>query len=433
MEIVNKLKSYIYHMLNYGKRLDYCKYEYEVTHLPSKETIQKIAEIREKEKIKVAFIIYDIPKWKSERLYLEMREHPRFDPVIVPILYNHTDYIQVCRDFNKCIKYLNDKGYEYVVGMKTKNIDQLVNPDIVFYGEHYSELYDKGYTIDFFTKRKSLGCNVQYCFKNLCIHETVNRAQSNRIWMNFYENKYVIDDMRPYMTNGAKNYIATGLPIVDDFEDAFKSPKDVWKPQEHRKIRLIWAPSYSMPNMERNVYEQSTFLDIADDIIKLAEEYKDTLQIAFKPHPLLRPRLEIKWGIAKTDAYYKKWGEMENTQLEEGQYVDLFMGSDAMIHDCMSFMVEYMYTEKPIMFLDKGSDSMKLCNTQTHESFAIHYKGRTIEDIKSFLQKTVIEGNDPLKAKRIEYKKKYILPPFGRTACENIINAILGEKEFAGK
>lgn len=434
MEVISQLKSFIYHILNYNRRLEYKSYYHEITHLPSQETLDKVAEIRNKDRIKVAFIIYDIAKWKSERLFLTMRDHPRFDPIIVPILYNHTDYLQVCHDFNKCINLLDEKGYNYVVGMKSKNIDELVNPDIVFYGEHYCELYDEGYTINYFTKRKSLGCNIQYCFKNLCIDGTVNKPQTNRIWMNFYENESVINDMRPLMSNGAKNFIATGLPIVDDFEKSFRSPKEVWKPQRHRKIRLIWAPSYSFPNKKwYNVYEQSTFLDISDEMIKLAEDNRDTLQIAFKPHPLLRPRLNSFWGVEKTNAYYEKWAEMENTQLAEGQYVDLFMTSDAMIHDCMSFMVEYMYTEKPVMFLDKGSDSMKLCNTQTHDSFAIHYKGKTIDDIKTFLEQVVIGEDDPMRERRLEYKKKYIVPPFGKTACQNIINAILGEEEFADK
>lgn len=433
MRVVNTIKSFIYHLLNYNRNLDLLRYRYEISHLPSKKTLRKVAEIRDKERIKVAFIVYDVAKWKSERLFLAMREHPRFEPVIVPILYNQTDYIQVCQDFNKCINLLREKGYNFVVGSKSKDIDDLINPDIVFYGEHYNGLYDEGYTINYYTKRKSLGCNIQYAFKNLCINGTVNKPQTNRIWMNFYENESVINDMRPLMSNGAKNFIATGLPIVDDFEEAFHSPKDVWKPQIHRKTRLIWAPSYSIPNKDWNVYEQSTFLEISGDMLKLAEENRDTLQIAFKPHPLLRPRLNSSWGIERTNAYYAKWAEMENTQLADGQYVDLFMSSDAMIHDCMSFMVEYMYSEKPVLFLDKGANSMNLCNTQTHDSFAIHYKGKNIDDIKRFLIKVVIGGNDPLKEHRLEYKKKYIVPPYGKTACQNIINAILGEEEFADK
>ena len=75
--------------------------------------------------------------------------------------------------------------------------------------------------------------------------------------------------------------------------------------------------------------------------------------IAFKPHPILKPKLykHALWGKERTDAYYHCWETMENTQLEMSDYIDLFMTSDAMIFDSVSFMTEYLYTKKPALFL----------------------------------------------------------------------------------
>ena len=59
------------------------------------------------------------------------------------------------------------------------------------------------------------------------------------------------------------------------------------------------------------------------------------------------------------------------------------------------------------------------------EAYDLHYKGKCADDIEQFIQ-NVIEGIDPLKEKRAALKRQHLLPPNGRTACENIIHSILG-------
>ena len=36
----------------------------------------------------------------------------------------------------------------------------------------------------------------------------------------------------------------------------------------------------------------------------------------------------------KTDKYYRSWEKAENSNIERGKYLGLFLHSDAMIHDC---------------------------------------------------------------------------------------------------
>lgn len=90
-------------------------------------------------------------------------------------------------------------------------------------------------------------------------------------------------------------------------------------------------------------------------MVTFAQKYKDKVQIVFKPHPMLYRTLceHSEWGKERTDAYYSMWNNMSNTQLEEGDYTELFMQSDAMIHDCGSFILEYLAVDKPCMFLKK--------------------------------------------------------------------------------
>ena len=96
-----------------------------------------------------------------------------------------------------------------------------------------------------------------------------------------------------------------------------------------------------------------TFMRTGEILLEMAEKYRGRIQFAFKPHPNLHYTLcqHPQWGKQRTDAFYAKWREMPNTQFEDGAYADLFMQSDAMIHDCGSFIQEYLFADKPCMYL----------------------------------------------------------------------------------
>jgi len=419
-------------ILNLQSHFEYHKCRlYDIKHVPSSSLIKKVNLVRSKEIIKVAFVIYDIAKWKSEDLYLLMKTHPRFDPIIVPVMIFNSNYKNSMHHFQNCIDYLDFKKYDYIVGNPAIDIDDLVSPDIVFYGELYEGLFHKSYTFKYNCRRKSLACYIPYCFHNTNIPQTLNHFENNLIWLGFIENTATLSDISSVMTNHAINHVATGLPIQDSFIKAATSYRDVWTQQPVKKKKIIWAPSHTIKSDKiLNAYEQSTFLSIADDMIDLAIRYREHVQFAFKPHPVLKPKLLSIWGEKRTEEYYNKWNEIENTQLEEGQYVDLFMSSDAMIHDCMSFMVEYLFTDKPVMFLNNGVDNLRLCNTQTIEAYKNHYYGKTISDIQDFIDDVVLEGRDTKLNGRLEFKQKYLMPPYGKSASANIINALLGIADF---
>ena len=59
------------------------------------------------------------------------------------------------------------------------------------------------------------------------------------------------------------------------------------------------------------------------------------------------------WGKVKADEYYELWRTMPNTLLADGTFTNLFEGSDAMVHDCGSFVVDYLYFGHPVMFVSK--------------------------------------------------------------------------------
>ena len=99
-----------------------------------------------------------------------------------------------------------------------------------------------------------------------------------------------------------------------------------------------------------------------------------------------------------------------------------------MVHDCSSFTIEYCYTLNPVLYLirpDQEYAHLSNLNDFGKKAFELHSLGVAKSDIQSFLD-NILAGNDNFHNKRLDFYNKYLLPPYGKTASENIIDAILG-------
>ncbi len=161
-------------------------------------------------------------------------------------------------------------------------------------------------------------------------------------------------------------------------------------------------------------------------MVDLAEKYKNQIQWAFKPHPWLYSSLcKLEdWGEDRTNAYFKKWADLEYTQFEHGAYADLFASSDAIIiHDCGSFLVEYLYTRNPALYLTLPNTNRSY-NEVGRKALDCYYQGVEKEDIERFIEDVVLAGNDSKRADRNVFHQKYLLPPHGQTAAQNVLAEI---------
>ena len=165
-------------------------------------------------------------------------------------------------------------------------------------------------------------------------------------------------------------------------------------------------------------------------MLGLARKYSDKIQFVFKPHPRLYTELckYPEWGEDKAKEYYNLWDTMDNTQVETGEFVDLFMTSDAMIHDCGSFSVEYHYSENPVMYVARNfEDQVEDKNDFGKIAMNLHYVGKDKQDIIDFIENVVLNGNDSMKPQRQQFKQDYLLPPNGKTVAENTVDVLLRE------
>ena len=92
---------------------------------------------------------------------------------------------------------------------------------------------------------------------------------------------------------------------------------------------------------------------------------------------------------------------MPNAQVFTGAYYqDIFATSDGMIHDSISFIAEYQYTHKPMIYLlnNEQEEFTELGKKILDASYLVD--GKNLEQIADTIQKIFIEGNDPLKYAR---------------------------------
>lgn len=381
------------------------------THITTPVLVKRL---REKEKIKVLFVVFEVASWKTESLYNEMLAHPRFNPMllVVPSKENKDEIRNV-------ENYMQSRGYEYSELKEKETIQNKYHPDIIFYQKPYSWCIDQSL---FFRKNlKSLFCYMSYCFRNTMMDFNQNTFFHNYAWQVYLENDSVKEEMKSIMDNGGRNTIVTGLTVMDDLMKDKSLIFDPWKPLVGRK-RIIYAPHHTINHETIN---RSTFLLYGEFMLEMARKYKDSVQWAFKPHPLLKEKLFKVWGKQKTESYYREWEQMENSQIETGEYMGLFKHSDAMIHDSGSFILEYIYMHKPVMYLF-SEESLNSVNKQTQEAIKVHSLGLNKNQVEQFIQ-DVVSGKDLRKHDRESFYANYLIP-HGNSVCENVIDCILGTK-----
>jgi hypothetical protein len=392
----------------------------------------KIKSLRKKisqnEKIKVAFILMDIAMWKYEGLYQIMANHPRFNPVILiaPRTNQNDDGMKL--DSLKMIKHFGQKGYKIIDGYDFDkkcwyDIKENIKPNIIFYTQPYNNsVVDEKYSIRNF--KNQLFCYIPYSFLIVSHKWGYDSLLQNIAWKLFYPTNIHIETAKSLAKNKGTNVCVTGYPIADEILDVNRNILDPWKNKNRKIKRIIWGPHHSI--FEEGSLNFSNFLNNHQTMFDLAKKYKDQIHIAFKPHPILLSNLynHSSWGKEKADAYYNKWEEISNGQLETGEYIDLMLESDAMIHDSGSFMAEYLYTKKPVFYLAKNNHVENLCNFGKL-AFDQHYKGYTDEEIEQFIVEVVLGNNDlRLEARKIFFNK-FLLPPNDHLVAENVFNEIL--------
>lgn len=380
-----------------------------------------------KKQLEVAFFLTIPGMWKSDELFRAMLEDPRYHPYIVVYpysIYKEFDSREAKKTVSRTKLFIEQKGYEYVIPYderkgKWLDLREIRTPDVIFYSTPYKDSYPKYFVTHY---RDVLTCYVPYGFCSLKLNEVnYNMMFHNLVGIYCLETEIHQRLAIKYSRNKGLNTVVTGYPATEVFLRKDYVPQDQWKPQIHPKKKVIYAPHHSIDKVEY----PSVFLETCEDVLCIAEKFSDSIQFVFKPHQLLKFKLQQIWGVEKTEEYYQRWDNLDNTQLISDGYVDLFMTSDAMIHDCGSFTTEYLFTLKPVMYLcRKDTDMTDKFNEFGIKSFNCHYQGQTAEDVERFLREVVLENQDPMRSQREQFFEEYLKPKDGLLPSQKILKVL---------
>lgn len=380
--------------------------------------------VRGHDPIRIVFFPINIGMWKNDYLFQLLQSDSRFEPCVVSFFVPGDNPEFQRRNQEEMRSFFNSKGYPYydMYNFETGqwlDVDT-IKPDVVIYTQPVNTSYTQ-YRIQAFWDN-ALFYYIPYCMGmenetkgyntllfNICLKVFAPSEFHKNYWSSFFLNK-------------GKNIVVTGYPSFDYLTRPVMKDCAKWKCCDKRK-RVIWAPHHSIT--KEDLLSYSNFLEIAESMLELTRQYKDSIEFVFKPHPRLRPKLEQidAWGKGRTESYYQKWKEQDNTNYVDGDYFDLFLSSDAMIHDCSTFMAEYLLTGNPVMFNLRDESAMNL-NKYAEACLKQHYIGRSIEDIKEFLDRVVLGGIDYMKNDRIRFVEEQLKVGSDVLVAQRIYNEI---------
>ena len=364
--------------------------------------------------------------WRSRRVYEILADDPRFEVCVALFPFSSFGHdqgreaVKAIRDFCtvSSVPYVDLSNFS----SPGRELKKVFNPDVIFYPQPYNNLYYNDLDSTCFQER--LLCYVPYSIHTFREPWVFKNYLYNTAWRVFLMLEDHKKEAKEILYNSASHVRIVGDPIADYFQDSVVS--DPWKPQETPKKRIIWAPHFSI--LADGWLHMDSFTRLSIFMLELAERYREQIQIAFKPHPRLLSALQDSpdWGPDKADSYFKKWESGPNTQLELGSYIDLFKCSDAMIHDCGSFSVEYHFTGKPVLFFTQDIEKvLSNLNSLGKEAISAHYKASSEAEVLTFVNDTVLGGKDPMKPVRESFREKYLTPRGEGSVSKNIYNELV--------
>ena len=379
--------------------------------------------VKEKQQIRCVFFAIDSSAWKYDRVYQIMSKSDRFYPIILvcPVV-NFGEY-NMMRKMDSCYSYFHNKGYNVIKSYNEENNSYIdarkLSPDIIFYTNPYKGLIDDRYYITNF--KDVLTVYVPYFINSLKAKGFSNNYPlHNLVWRKYVETEYDFQLAKIEQFRRGKNVVCTGYPGIELLIDRNYTPQsNPWKIDNPKLKKIIWAPHHTI---EKGKWGHTCFLEYCDIMLEMVKKYGDKVQFVFKPHPVLRSKLDVIWGREKTDCYYNSWANLPNSTLHESDYIDLFLTSDAMIHDSVSFTVEYLYVNKPVMRTITDIQPEEMFNNFGIDCLKHYYLSKSKEDVEQFIQ-NVIKGIDPLKEQRTKFVNEVLMPK--GSPSQNIINDIL--------
>lgn len=403
------------------------------------------------EKIKIAFMTISAAEWPAEDVYQKMLKNDKFDAYVIGLPLTDRDKESSLNTYHQNKNYFMGNGYRYVDTIAEdghfKSWDELGGvPDILVNLTSWNDSVAEEYQIDKLPIT-CLNCYIPYAFYiedsvngKYLTNGVYNKEFMNVQWKIFTDSAKNYEGYRKKQTLGAKNVVCSGYTKMDYFYQGKQYSdlelKRIWKMPEgeltEQTKKIIVAPHYTIGSS--SILQFSTFDKNMYFLYYLAQK-NPQISFVFKPHPNLRNQT-VKVGIFKSyeeyDAYIAMWNELPNAQvIQEGYYLDVFATSDGMILDSISFLAEYMYVDKPVLFLTREGQRFNELGNELYQTFHLA-NGTDYQSIECFVQEVIVNEKDNKQGirqeifhKELDYMKVNEKQAF-ETICEHLEKLVEG-------
>lgn len=403
---------------------DDAKKFYKVQDSYKKKKTAIIKKYKKQKKISVGFIVVFNSVFPIRPVFELMLNDNVFDPYIVVApdvacpkkekiaTYNEA-YYSLSKQYPGKVLHGYNSDMETYVEFKDKF-------DIVFFCNPYKSLVHKNHDISYFLDKNVLPIYASYGFAALSFWDEVIATDFyNYLWKACVETESNLQHLKDVEKIHGINGVVTGYIKVDKMANIVA--------EERKRKRVIICPHHTVWGWKNlNI---SNFLKYKDFFLELPKMFPD-VDFVFRPHPLLFPNMinHMHWSQNDVDEYLEKLLENPNATYDtSGEYFDKFVNSDAMIHDCGSFIGEYLYTEKPCCYMMKNEEeTMNGLVPLGQQCMQQYYHAFTKEDIVNFIQNVVINGNDSKKEQREKFVQTELKKNYPH-AAESVIKMIKNE------
>ena len=374
-----------------------------------------------KEKIKVVFQSYSAAQWPAEGVYRTYEKDPGFEVNVLVTPLDDRDQESVIDNYSNTLKWFLNNGYHTIAGMNQTMSTVLKWED---FGDYPDVIYQlsswfSNMAQNLWFTQLPLRCLIAYIPYGMYIadskdgsyadHVLYNKEMFNLMWRIYCDSADSLAGFCKYELLKGKNVTYSGYAKMDYFLEKHLLKEDVisclWKIPDGRRAndikKVIIAPHYSISS--GGPIQYSTFHKNLWFLLFLAKKYRDSVSFVFKPHPNLRC-YAVGSGLFHTykdyDEYLREWNELPNAKVvQEENYLEYFLTSDAMIMDSGSFLAEYLYTGKPVLYLRRPEQAFLDIGWKIIDA---NYSapGEDYLKIEEFLEDVVIRGNDTKKADR---------------------------------
>ncbi len=379
-----------------------------------REKVLKITKKYVNKKIPVAFLVVFKSVFPAKPIFEKMINDNNFDPYIIVLPQLTLPYTKWYKQYVDAYNELRDAYGERVINgydsTKGKFVDLYENYPIMFFANPYDSMVHPYHKAAYYLNRNVLPIYVSYGFAALKFwDEVIAMPFYNYMWKCTLETESNLEHLKQTEIIKGRNGVVTGYLKMDKLADIV--------PQKHARKRIMICPHHTVwGSKSLNI---GNFITYAEYFQKLPKMFPE-VDFVFRPHPLLLSNLRAHkvWTQEQIDKYMERLLSNSNLAYDtSGDYMQAFADSDAMIHDCGSFIGEYLYTMKPCCYMLKSEEAVNTTLVPLGQKcMEQYYRAFCEEDITKFIREVVIGGADPLKEQREAFAKNELMVNYPHAA-----------------